>query len=50
MRVFDEVERPTFVIKEHILWSLYDYMHAQGGILLMSFIDFSVSLFVICIL
>lgn len=42
-RVFDGVDCPTFVIKEHILQFLYDRMSAQGGIPLMSLVDFSVS-------
>ena len=29
--VFDGVESPTFAIKKHILWSLFDWMHALGG-------------------
>ena len=42
--VFDGVERPTFVIKEHILQSLFDWMCALGGISSMSFIDYIDSL------
>lgn len=61
-RVFDGVQRPNFVIKDSvlqlpikkkkdsILQSLYDWIQAVGGILLMSFVDFIDSLFVICIL
>jgi hypothetical protein len=37
---YDGVERPTFVIKEHILRSLFDRMCALGGISSMSFMDF----------
>jgi hypothetical protein len=43
-RVFDGVEHPTFVIKEHTLQSLYNWMRAQGSMPSMSFVDFSVSL------
>lgn len=31
-RVFDGLERPTFLFKEHTLFSLYDWMSALVGI------------------
>ena len=49
--VFNDFERPTFIIKEHILKSLYKWMCAQDNILSMSLVDFpSFSTFVVCIL
>lgn len=38
-QVFDGVELPAYVIKEHILWTLFDWMQALGGIPSMSFVD-----------
>lgn len=49
--VFDDFERPTFIIKEHILQSLYNWMCAQDNILSISLVDDpSFSTFVVCIL
>ena len=38
-RFLMELELPAYVIKEHILWTLFDWMQALGGIPSMSFVD-----------
>lgn len=45
--VFDGVAHPPYVIKEHILQTLLDWMRALGNLHSMSFLDFIDSLFVI---
>jgi hypothetical protein len=38
--VFDGIEHSNYVIKQHILRSLFDWMQVLGGIPLMSFVEF----------